>query len=185
MYCCIHLLSLQIDHRSQTTFFGIGPFSTDFFPCVASQSTVFGSGLSPRPKLAFGGVSWAGCTPEPTDSRMQRTPRPGEQQRRTLTNAWMEAVWEQIRKSPNLNQIGPLARAAKLETLSDDLLPVKLASAFGASLFRMVTGGSYQNMENDPRVPNNLEIYLFTAYYSWPEMFATVPCTNGQSVGSQ
>eukprot|EP00965_Chrysotila_dentata_P079409 2618133-Pleurochrysis_carterae.AAC.1 len=80
----------------------------------------------------------------------------------------MEAVWDQLRKSKTINKIGPLGQAAKINTLSDDIIRVDLADSVDASIFRMVPGGSYSRIPSTPNLPE-LELYLFTGYYNWPQ----------------
>eukprot|EP00965_Chrysotila_dentata_P113844 3763583-Pleurochrysis_carterae.AAC.1 len=49
----------------------------------------------------------------------------------------------------------------------------------------MNPGGQYKRVSKTPttNLPE-LELYLFTGYYNWPQMFNVIPCSEGQAIGS-
>lgn len=86
--------------------------------------------------------------------------------------AGMEAVWEQVRKSPAVNVFGPLAKRAQLNAIASTAVRV-----------HHVTGGqTWTNRGNAskpywrPLREEASEVYVFEGNYKWPDMFEVKPC---------
>lgn len=95
---------------------------------------------------------------------------------KAANQAGMEAVWEQVRKSPAaFNEVGPLAIRAKLKAIASTAIRVNHVTGSRTWMNRGNASKPYWRPLSE-EAEQASEVYVFEGNYKWPNMFAVEPC---------
>lgn len=90
----------------------------------------------------------------------------------------MDDFWRLVKNRPAANQYGPLAKAAKLDTITVTAARVHLNHAAGAKLWinRGTSAAPSWHYVDASCQDCDFEVYATEAYYAFPDMFSVTPC---------